>query len=559
VRPECRGGSIESSRGALGIAMDLPSDDADRESRAAHAIAEPSIEDAASEHRRWPRLQRRLVTALGYLAPCLAALALVLVLAGEQANVDDDLRLIAPARATPGERLPLRALLYTHLRATEGPALRRQAIDVVLESATGQQLAHTQLRSARGRILDLEGELTLPDRLGHVRIRAQTRSAGRVIRSAAALHMLREMPEVLPEGRSLRALQQFSEGAVVSEANEVPPSALQVRVRGGACVPEQPCRVLVHVGAPAATLRLEPNSTLTPSAAAQRASQPTAGVVGFDFVTHGPEAELWMTAERQGRRVARRAVRLPVAMGALSVQTRAASWSLEETPSIRVSGAEGSCIVDAFRRGQWLRTGSLAVCDRDNRLPFAALLPGIYRLQVRADPFSAQTAGVTTLYIRAPGETAIQCASTLAHAARKADAADRFAADCSANANADACSEPAALEYLAALLENGIIEAPPAATGYADSLTLLRERQARLRNLSLLALAVGGLSLAIRIGRRGLSAGARARALLLRESRDPEFGRRTRWRSIGLVAASVFSLLLVFVVIALYVLARGSD
>jgi hypothetical protein len=491
----------------------------------------------------------------GYVAPSLAALALVLVLAGEQADVDNDLHLIAPAIALPRETLPLRALLYTRLRAIEGPVLRRQPLDVLLESPTGQLLARTRLLPAHGHIADLEGALVIPDQLGSLRVRAQTQIDGRVVGVQAPLRVMPAAPGSVPEGRRLRALQQFSEGAIVAEPGEVPPSRLQVRVRGGACVPEQPCHVLVHVGTPAAELRIEANSTLTPSATAAKPSEATSGVVALDFVTHGPEAELWLIAARQGRRVARRAVRLPVAMGSVSVQADALSWWVHEQPRIRVLAAEGSCIVDAFRSGHWLRTGSLAACARENSLPFAALPAGIYRLQVRNDPFSAQTAGVTTLYIRAPGETAAHVASALAREARALDGGDPFVQECLADP--DTATAPATLAYLAALLESGVIEPPPAATGYADSSTHLRERQARLRNLSLLALALGGLSLALTIGRRGLSAGVRARALLLRESLDPEFCRRTRWRSLALVVASALSLVLVFVVIGLYVLARG--
>jgi hypothetical protein len=534
--------------------MERRSDDSKREPGAC-AIEQPPIADAGSTHARW-RTPRQLFAVLArYVAPSLAAFALVLVLAGGQADVDNDLHLIAPTSALPHEPLPLRALLYTRLRATEGPVLRRQPVDVLLESSTGQLLARTRLLPARGGIADLEGALLIPDLSGSLRIRAQTQIDGRVVGVQTPLRAMRAAPRSVPEGRRLRALQQFSEGAVVPEPGEVPPSPLQVRVRGGACVPEQPCHVLVHVGFPPAALRIEANSTLTPSATAAKPSAMTSGVVALDFVTHGPEAELWLIAARQGRRVARRAVRLPVAMGSLSVQAPALSWSVDEQPRIRVWAGEGSCIVDAFRAGYWLRTGSLAACARENSLPFAALPAGIYRLQVRSDPFSAQTAGVTTLVVRAPGETAAQVASALAREAREIDVGDPFVQECMANP--DTANDPAALAYLAAVLENGVIEPPPAATGYADSLTQLRERQGRLRNLSLLALALGGLSLVLTIGRRGLSAGVRARALLLRESLDPEFGRRTRWRSLTLVVASVLSLVLVFVVIGLYVLARG--
>jgi hypothetical protein len=75
--------------------------------------------------------------------------------------------------------------------------------------------------------------------------------------------------------------------------------------------------------------------------------------------------------------------------------------------------------------------------------------------------------------------------------------------------------------------------------------------------LSLVALALGAFALVLSVGRRGLTAGARAREFLARESTDPYFARRARWRSRAIVAASVSSLALVFVVIASYVLARG--
>jgi hypothetical protein len=489
-----------------------------------------------------------------YVAPGLAAMALVLVLAGERASIDQDLHVLVPSVALPNESLPLRALLYTQLTAPEGPVLRPQAVDVRLESATGQLLAQTRLQPARGSLADIEGSLRVPSALGEFRLVAQTRLDGRYVRTQTLLRVAQAAPVQLPEGRSLRALQQFAAGPIHAEPGETPPSALHVRVRGGACVPEQPCRALVHVGNPAAMLRIEANSTLTPSPTAAEPSQLTDAIVALDFVTHGPEAELRLVAERAGRPVARRAVRLPIALASMVVQTDTTPSHTAE-PRVRVFGADGSCIVDVFAAGRWLRTGSCAACQRDNAWPFAALPAGLYRVQARSDVFSAQTAGVSSVYVRDPAEPTERMPTLLTAAARDIDASDSFVRQCEAAPTR--CSDPAALAYLSAILENGVFELPPAATGYADRLTGIRERQTRLRSLSLLALALGGLSLGLHIGRRGWSAAVRARQLLQPQSLDPEFGRRARLRSLALVVASVLSLALVFVVIALYVLARG--
>jgi hypothetical protein len=405
---------------------------------------------------------------------------------------------------------------------------------------------------------DDEGELSIPNIDGAiVTLRARTRVGDRTVRAKAQLHVdSAALPRAL-EGRSLRALQQFSEGAIVSEPNEVAPSSLRVRIAGGACVPELPCRAFVHVGEPAATIRIEPNSAVTvrplTAAAAISGRRETSGVVELAFVTHGPEAELWLIAEREGRKVARRSVRLPIAMAALQVETSALRYGAGEAPMLRVAGSEEGCIVDAFADGRWERTGSLAHCDREAALPFSPLPLGLHRLQVRRDPFSAETCGVAVIVL---GGSASQADSLrrLALAARSVDADDPVVRS--------ALEQPGSIDrasagYLAALLENGIATLPRAVTGYSDALAEQQRRQARLRNLSLVALALGAFALVLSVGRRGLTAGARAREFLARESTDPYFARRARWRSRAIVAASVSSLALVFVVIASYVLARG--
>jgi hypothetical protein len=340
------------------------------------------------------------------------------------------------------------------------------------------------------------------------------------------------------------------------EAGERAPAQLAARVRGGVCVPEQRCQIAVHVGEPGASLRVEPNSTLTPIAVA--AAPETSGVVELGVVSHGPEAELWLTALRNSnatanneRRVAARSVRLPIAMAGLGAEANGVVFESSEQVRVRGLAADGGCIVDAFYAGEWRATGSLAECQKPSALPFV-LAPGAWRLQLRRDAFSTDTAAVLALYVRRSAETPGQVASTLAQAGLARARNDAFASGC--QAEPDSCTSTAAQGYLAALLEDGLVPLPQAQSGYADTLAQMRQHHGDMRVLALIALALGGLGLALSVGRTGMAAAVRASHLL---DDDPVRARSARLRSGVVVVASVLSLLLVFVVLSLYVVARG--
>jgi len=123
-----------------------------------------------------PRYSRQLWLAVSrYAAPALAAIALVLVVAGDGPELDNDLHLIAPTIARPGSTLPIRALLYSQLRAVEGPVLAQQPIDVWLEAPGGHVLARTRLMAAASGSHDLEGLLALPTEPASLQLHARTR------------------------------------------------------------------------------------------------------------------------------------------------------------------------------------------------------------------------------------------------------------------------------------------------------------------------------------------------------------------------------------------------
>jgi hypothetical protein len=345
----------------------------------------------------------------------------------------------------------------------------------------------------------------------------------------------------------VRAQQQFAPGPIQAEPGAIAPDALAVSVRGGACVPEQPCKLAVSVGSPKASLHVQSNSTLTASTSAARASVETDGVVVLDVTTHGPEAELWLIAERAGQRVARRAVRLPIAMAAMSAEPSVRVMASSHELLLHSPAASGGCIIDAFQDGRWRETGSLAECGRPSRLPFE-LAPGLWRLQLRRDAFSEQTAGVATVYVQGGGAPA----TAFARAAQQLTPDDRFVRACLAAPQL--CSDPNAIEYLAASADIGLLALPRPVTSYAARLEHAREQATRMRWLALVALGLGATGLALSVGRSGVSAGVRVSLLFLD---DPRAARRARIRSVLLTTASALSLLMVFVVLALYVLARG--
>jgi hypothetical protein len=518
---------------------------------ASHRGEAESLPRSVRGFRQWR------VILLRAIAPVLAWFALGLVLFGTQRDTDYDLQLIVASAVQAGEVLPMRALLYENLRGLEGPRLIARDLTVRLSDPRGRVYASTRLRPAHAGYSDIEGSLRVPPNLiGVFRLQASATLDSLRVEAETLVHV-GEVERESVVGRPLRALQQFSEGPLQAEAGAIAPSSLRVRVAGGACVPEEECRLFVHVGTPAAAVWIEGNSTLTPSAAAAQPSAETSGIVQLSVVTHGPEAQLWLRVDRGGARVARRSVRLPVALGAARLRLSDTLWRAPALPELALLGGEGGCIVDVFRDGAWLRTGSAASCSHERRPPFAALPAGVYRIQARRDPFASSSSGTALAYVLASGETKSQALRELARRAIESEPGDRFAQDC---LEIDLAAQPdaASFGYLAAVLEAGVIELPRAVSGYAATLERLARTQVKLRWLSIVALALGAVSLALSVGRSGLRAAAQADAILLDAGQSGAVRRRARVRTMLSLALSVLSLLLVFLVLGAYVVVRSA-
>ncbi|MCG8554564.1 MAG: hypothetical protein MJD61_04635 [Proteobacteria bacterium] len=510
---------------------------------------ERTDESGGSDWRR-----RAVELSVKLLVPAAVAIALVSVLVGERIDVAHDLHVVAASHVLAGQPLPVRVLVYGNLRAVQGPKLLSAPVQVELETPTGLLLARADLRpSALG---SMEGALEVPPAAGGpMRLRASTVLHGQRVRSEKDIHVgsTRAARRDLV-ARPVGPLQTLALGPVHVVAGD-PPADLDLRVGGGTCVPERPCELLIHVGMPAASVRLEPTASVSP-VREQPGAATTSGLVTLTAITHGPEAHTQLLAYRSGALVARRAVRLPVALAVASMRLQQAVSDAPARPEVTVGSDADALIIEAFRDGCWLRSGVLV--EPRQPLPFEPLEAGIWRLQARADPFASSTAAVRFLYVREPGETRMQSLSALARFGLEQDARDPFARRLSVNPGAFAEEDLARVAgFVFARGEPHIMPQPAAASGYASAVARLSEQRAQLRLFALVSLVLSGVALALVLARRGLHAASEARRILADAGVRAAQGRLRKLRMTLTVLASVAAILLAFSAIVIYVLARS--
>jgi hypothetical protein len=490
--------------------------------------------------------------------PACAALALLSYMTGSGARIDEELHLIAPAQVPPGSALPVRVHFYTDLDAIEGARLAQPAVTAVLLDSGGKELARAGLRPGLGG--SLEGSLPAPPappaptQLEHA-LRVETRIGERSVAVQAPLRFGVPRRALAPEPRTLRALQGQALGSVEPLGAAVPPAALALRVAGGACVPEAPCVLHVHMGEPAAGLKL------VPSASAEALEAPpaleTAGVVTLRVKVHGPEAYLTLLATRAGQPVARRRVRLPVALGAGALQLASRLLDAPARPQLALGPDGGPCLVDALQDGQWLRSATSPDCGAPAAAPFAALGPGLWRLQARRDPFAADAAGVAVVHVRRAGQSAAERLAEIAQAAHGMAGADAFVRGVLAEPAAYAGALESSAGYLLAVLEDGLVPQPAPHSSMPAARARLAVERERVRGAALWVLGLSGLTLVLLLVRRGLTAAEQAGDLMREAGEAPAELQRHRLRRVATVALSAVLLALAFVAIALYVRLRS--
>jgi hypothetical protein len=453
----------------------------------------------------------RFHLVLRVLALLASAASLVALWMGERRQAHDDLQLVVESAARPGEVLALRALLLRHVDAPEGPALAQAPVEVRLLDGAERELARTQLLPSA--FESMEGALAVPANVrGRLYVEARVAGSDPALSCRRILDVAPSQPAAAPVDRIAGRLQQLVLGRVYRVAGAMPPTPFAPRVVGGSCAPEEPCRLLVWVGEPAASIRARANPAVDVLSAPQPETE-TVGLVLLELRLHGAEAEVTLEARRSGEVVAERALRLPVALGEPGLALAKPFLDSAERPMLTLSAPPGrsALIVDGYANQRWTFTRTF-----DAGAPLSALtlsdmpsLSGIFRIQARADLFSADTASTRVGYARAPSESEQTALANMVHAT--GELRDEASAHLDANALALATQDIQRwTSFLLAPLELARMRVPIAASGRARAMARLSHARTFLRfgvgaMLVLGALIVGGTLL-----RRGLDAAQEA-------------------------------------------------
>jgi hypothetical protein len=325
------------------------------------------------------------------MSPLVVAIILAALWMAGAPSTLPDLRLSAPVVARPGTTIGLRSWQvdenddgYTVIVAP--------AVTVELRNAGGIVLAKTELE--RSLVQGREGHLPIPVGLDEVvSLVALAEIDGREVSVERTLYVRELIESRLPKGRAVNAFQNYELGPIRAADSRRATATLDPRVEEGACVPDLRCGLSVWVGEQVEAVRLRPIAGARVESGAVR---PSNGFARFPIVVVGSEGRVEVEAlGEDGAVIVAREVRLPVVPG--GVVARASTTDGRIEVQWEQLGGRGPVLVDVFRDRRWMHAFSLA--PNDPILP--ALAPGVWRLQVRADLFSDNTAGVS--YVTVPG------------------------------------------------------------------------------------------------------------------------------------------------------------
>ena len=292
---------------------------------------------------------------------------------------------------------------------------------IELRDGSGALISTTTMTASRAQ--GLEGEVTLPDDIeGPVLFVARTDIDGHdvSVRYGVSVEPDDALRTYQPE-RETNLFQVYELGPLRLVDPKRAPLQLDPRIEGGACVPELLCWLSVWVGEKPARLRVH---SIVGVRFEKTVIGPTRGFLRFPLVVAGNEARIEVQAlGPDDRVVASREVRLPVVAGGISARASV------DGRRVRIEwdelGGSGPVLVDAYRGNQW--TYAFSVTPDEPELPLP-LDPGVWRLQVRADLFSKNTAGVVHVVISdRKGSAALEVAAQAVLAGAQRDGLDPIA------------------------------------------------------------------------------------------------------------------------------------
>lgn len=446
------------------------------------------------------------------------AATVIAVLAAERMRVDHELQLIAPAQAKAGQSLPLRVLLFDRLGQPDGP----RRVDCLGRTCRARAEVEGPGWRTRAALtptsVGAEGILAVPAH-AHGRARLKVRAWLDDEPVASASKPVDVSPDPPPSalgvGRPATDQQQLRLYPVEAEPEAPPPDRMEVRVEGGACAAEHPCRLMVWVGRPAAAITLLPENASALTIGRPQPASATEGLVHIPLRVRTSEAEVVLVASRQGRVVARRRVIIPVALATPGLRldhpilTAARPNAGANVPlSARVLGRNPR-IVDGFVDGAWRFTQTFeaeqAVAPR--------LPPGLWTLQLRTSPYSAERSAIAHVFVqdgarkpgRATGRTVGEPLAALERLARQRSIP---------LGPRPPGPREAVFRFQAARLEAQFHPLPASVTGYPADLERLEARRTVLRTMAALALLAGCFTLGAYTLRRGAHAAAEAHRVM---------------------------------------------
>jgi len=438
------------------------------------------------------------------LSPLLASLILaVLWIAGAPSPIPD-LRFSAPVVARPGTTIGLRAWQLDENDEGHTVVLSPPVV-VELRNEAGMPVAGTEL--AQSLVQGREGQLPIPSGLdGPLSLLATAQINGQEVSVRRTLHVRESIDSRLPSGRTVTSFQAYQLGPIRASNSEPAVELLDPRVEEGACVPELRCVLSVWVGQQDIRVRLR---SLAGVQVEPGSVEPSHGFTRFPIVVSGSEGRVDVEAlDPTGALLAAREVRLPLVPGGIVARASAKGDRIQV--DWQQLGESDAVLVDVFQGRRWVQALSLSP-----EHPYLAVPgPGVWRLQIRADLFSDNTAGVTSFVVADPAGL------DRAHAAARfvlADA-DRQGLDPLALAILDGVLPEASVEdAIGALFAVPSFDVVAVGSGMSSRLGVdqaLELEQERRRWQAAAAIFLIGLIVAAVLLRVELLASARARQLL---------------------------------------------
>lgn len=341
-------------------------------------------------------MRRKLSDRILFIGiPALIAILVFWVDLSQNRSPDINLLLIAPSEARSGGNLPMRTLFFEGLNTIKGPRLSHRPTQVVLMDHEGREIHSTWLQKPQAleEEIGLFGVLPLNESWqGLYRLQARIFS-GKHLMAQVDKHLKISAAPARAEsqGRAQLPLQSYSLQALKCTPQPCrPEDELLPKVIGGVCVTESPCELIVFSSFAGEWL-LEHSEFVKPLGATTGVFEKDASYQIIPIMIIGPEADVKVSLHHGARALSQK-VRLPIEPGGFTMRTPQRFFNWGQAVEIQVgpgpSGAAGSAVlVDLFRDGQWEYTAGFAAPDNGTiKLPFLSMNPGLWRLQVYADP-----------------------------------------------------------------------------------------------------------------------------------------------------------------------------